>query len=127
MSLDECPEQQKAPVVSNQRFSNVVQLSSGDADERQNGQNDNNGSDEPNNAVHVFPSSVEECEDARPIGACDQERPIRFRIAITMTTAPTSQTMLFIFPKLPCVSHHQRQEAAKGSTTCAGTFRSSVG
>jgi hypothetical protein len=45
---------------------------------------------------------------------------------MTMTTAPTSQTMLFI-PKLHFVSLHQRQGTQKVPSAVAGTFGATTG
>jgi hypothetical protein len=69
----------------------ILSFGSAQAEKRQNGEDDDNGSDEPDDAVHF--SSPENLSIER---AGAQANPTRLRTAITITTAPTNQMMLFI-------------------------------
>jgi hypothetical protein len=77
---------------------------SAEAKQGQNCENDNHGSDEPDDAVHGCLLSIQRFVGDGPgtSGIRPHAKPTRFRIAMTMTIAPTNQTMLFMTSLLVC-------------------------
>jgi hypothetical protein len=72
-------------------------MGSAQAEKRQNGEDDDDGSYEPDNAVHFSSPEIGLCAS---LAFSDQANPTRLRTAITITTAPTNQMMLFILLSL---------------------------
>jgi hypothetical protein len=69
------------------------------ADEGQNGENDDDGSNEPYDTVHdclLSQFATGGSSASNWVVSINQANPTRFKTAMTITTAPTNQTMLFM-------------------------------